>query len=204
MRTYNSSTSSRVTTLVVKNPGQNISNGWKYARSCKEDTKIFRSNRVTRSKKDVADAADKRAENDHQPTLLRSVCDPRSEAGDDERHEVRRGGQALRIDGGEAHLLKDGGKKDWQTAVRDVAREIHQLLEEVIRQQRSTFSGARGSNQLTAVNQALASIIVSPISLKLTLWPTSTEPSCRTPRALATTFSSSVRNLALAVLSGIK
>ena len=112
---------SGIGTLIVQHPRQDVGNSGKDTSSSEEDTEVLGPDRVTRGKKDIADTTNNTHDNDSQAALLYPICNECGADGHQEGDEIRRRREALRIDGGEAHLLQDSRKEDGKRGEGNVA-----------------------------------------------------------------------------------
>ena len=81
---------------------------------------------------DVTECADQGEEDDGDAALLGAVCDVGGCDDEEEGDEVGGRGEALGVDGGEAHFGEDGREEDGEGGEGDVAGEVHQRCEVVL------------------------------------------------------------------------
>jgi len=120
--------------LVVQDPGEDVADAGEDAGGGEEDAGVARPSLLGGGEEDVAEGAGKGEEEDHEAALLGAVGDVGRGDGEEEGEKVGWGGEALGLDGGEAHLGEDGGEEDGEGGEGDVAGEVHQGGEVVLSQ----------------------------------------------------------------------
>jgi len=119
----------RITPLIIQDPRQDIRSRGKDAACGQENRKVFGCDLVGRAAGDdgedeVAKGGEEGEECDGDAALAGAVGDV---GGGEEGDEVGGCGEALGVDGGEAHGVEDGGEEDGQGGEGDVAGEVHEL-----------------------------------------------------------------------------
>lgn len=111
--------------MIIQDPGQDIAYARKDASRSKIDAKIPRSRSGRGCQQDVAGCANQGHDDYCDTALLGPIGIPGGEDYEEEGDEIRGGGEALGVYGGETHFGEDGREEDGEGGEGDVAGEVH-------------------------------------------------------------------------------